>query len=206
MNIFSPNMLKTYKKCPRKYYLRYVENILAPQKTTPFEKGKKIHALAHYYLRGDNINKLEKVLNSDEFETWQKLKSNEYFNKTYVNSEYEISCKIGDYWIGGRIDALVKNGNNYFILDYKTGAIPQNPADDYQTMVYLLAVKKLIKTADNIIFIYIDLKQNINHSIQLTNKLEKEYSEKITKTCKIISETKDFKKTECKNCEYTKLC
>ena len=47
-NIISPNMLKTYDECPFKYYLRYIQQISAPQKETPFEKGKKIHALANY--------------------------------------------------------------------------------------------------------------------------------------------------------------
>lgn len=206
MTDFSPNMLKTYDMCPRKYYLRYVQNISAPQKSTPFEKGKKIHALAHYYLRGDDIDKLEKALNSDEFNIWQKLKSNEYFKKTYVNSEYEISCKLGNYWIGGRIDALVKDGDHYFILDYKTGSIPKDPVYDYQTMIYLLAVQRLFKNSESITFVYIDLKQNKNHVIQLTPELKKEYTAKITKICNTITESNNFNKTKCICCEYKKIC
>ena len=58
MEIFSPNMLKTFEECPRKYEFRYVQNISAPQKSTPFEKGKKIHALANYYLRNENVTRL----------------------------------------------------------------------------------------------------------------------------------------------------
>ena len=40
-------MLKTYESCPKKYYYRYVENISVPMSSLPFEKGKKIHALAN---------------------------------------------------------------------------------------------------------------------------------------------------------------
>ena len=203
---FSPNMLKTFEQCPRKYFLRYVENISAPQKTTIFEKGKKIHALAHYYLRGDDIDKLEKTLNEEEFKVWEVLKSNEYLGKTYVNSEYEIMCKLEDFWIGGRLDALVRDKNNYYILDYKTGAIPKDPEYDYQTMVYPLAVKKLYADAESITFVYIDLKQNKNHIIKLTPELQGKYTDKITKICRTIKESKNFEKTDCKNCEYTKIC
>ena len=47
IQIFSPNMLKTYEKCPRKFYFRYIEGVNVPLSFLPFEKGKKIHALAN---------------------------------------------------------------------------------------------------------------------------------------------------------------
>ena len=77
MNNFSPHMLKTFKECPKKYYYKYAAKISVLQKATPFEKGKKVHALANYYLRGDDITKLEKVLTSDETQVWNILKSND---------------------------------------------------------------------------------------------------------------------------------
>ena len=61
MNSFSPNMLKTFEACPKKYYFKYIQKISVPQKNSLFEKGKKVHALANYYLRGDDISKMEKV-------------------------------------------------------------------------------------------------------------------------------------------------
>ena len=66
MNSFSPNMLKTFEACPKKYYFKYIQKISVPQKSAVFETGKKVHALANYYLRGDDITKMEKALNSDE--------------------------------------------------------------------------------------------------------------------------------------------
>ena len=145
MNNFSPNMLKTFTECPRKYELKYVKQITMPQKISTFEKGKKIHALANYYLRGDDISKLEKTLDKNELYTWEILKSNEYFQKTCLKSEYYLSCKINDFWIGGRLDALVQDENHFYILDYKTGSIPENPEYDWQTAVYLLAISKFLK-------------------------------------------------------------
>ena len=208
MNIFSPNMLKIFSQCPKKYYYKYILNISAPQKQTLFEKGKKIHALANYYLKGDDITKLEKTLNQEEAVVWETLKNNEYFKKQYINSEYDLSCKIDCYWFGGRIDALVKDGNKTYILDYKTGAIPKDPENDYQTMIYLLAVNDFFKCNENIAFVYIDLKNNKNHTIEFSKELKEKYSEELIKICKDISQSNSFEKNEtnCKFCEYSKLC
>ena len=52
MNNFSPNILKTYETCPKKFYYQHIEKISMPSSASAFEKGKKIHALANYFLRG----------------------------------------------------------------------------------------------------------------------------------------------------------
>ncbi len=206
MNNFSPNMLKIYKECPKKYYYKYIKKISVPQSVTPFEKGKKIHALANYYLRGEDISKFEKILSSEELQAWNRLLSNEYFQKTYVNSEYNLSCKINNFWISGRIDALVKDGSDYYILDYKTGLIPPNPENDFQTIVYLLAVSKFLKKYNSLSLVYIDLKNNLNHKIEFTR--ENEYKTELSKICKQISEAQSFPPNtkNCKYCEYNKFC
>ena len=219
MNSFSPNMLKTFEACPKKYYFKYIQKISVPQKSAVFEKGKKVHALANYYLRGDDISKLEKALNSEEKTIWEILKKNEYFQKSYINSEYNISCKVGDYWIGGRLDALMKDEKNYYILDYKTGSIPQNPEYDYQTMVYLLCTSKLLEKETlkqvqsdvrNIKFVYIDLKNNQNRIIDFTPEKEKEYEKNILAICDKITNAQLPEEIEhskmCEFCEYRKIC
>lgn len=202
MTSFSPNMLKTFETCPQKYLFKYVQKISMPQKASYFEKGKKVHALANYYLRGDDISKLETALNTDERIVWENLKQNEFFQKSYVNSEYNLSCKVGEYWIGGRLDALVKDENFYYILDYKTGQIPKNPEYDYQTMVYLLCASK--KFGKNIKFVYIDLKNNQNCVIDF----DKDYEKPILEICDKIKNTQTSveRSKKCDFCEYRKIC
>lgn len=173
MNNFSPNMLKTFDECQKKFFLKYVEKMSIPQSAKFFEKGKKVHALANYYLKGEDISKMEKVLSAEETAAWSNLKSSKYFQFNVVNTEYNLSCKVGEYWIGGRLDALMADekkgggesdygvvarsvmtkqsnlGNlsvNFYILDYKTGNIPRNPEFDFQTIVYLLAVDKFLNS------------------------------------------------------------
>ncbi len=208
MNSFSPNMLKTFETCPKKYYFKYIEKISVPQKSNLFEKGKKVHALANYYLRGDDISKMEKALYSEELKLWEILKQNEFFNKTYVNSEYNLSCKVGNYWISGRLDALMKDEKNYYILDYKTGSIPKNPEYDYQTITYLLCASKMY--GDNIKFIYIDLKNNQNSIIDFNSAKAKEYERRITDICDKITNAQFPEEIEhtniCNFCEYKKIC
>lgn len=208
MNSFSPNMLKTFETCSKKYYFKYIEKISVPQKSNLFEKGKKVHALANYYLRGDDISKMEKALNSEELKLWEILKQNEFFNKTYVNSEYNLSCKVDNYWIGGRLDALMKDDKNYYILDYKTGSIPKNPEYDYQTITYLLCASKMY--GDNIKFVYIDLKNNQNSIINFNSTKAQEYEKRITDICNKITNTQFSEEIEhskiCDFCEYKKIC
>ena len=210
MNNFSPNMLKTFDACPVKYNLKFNEKITVPQNPALFEKGKKIHALANYYHRGSVISKLEKALTPEEREVWERLKNNEYFSKKCLHSEYPITAKLGDIWIFGRLDAIVQDGKDYFILDYKTGAIPQNPEKDYQTMIYLLCADKIIKDKNSLSFVYIDLKNNENKVIEFNEQIKASYETLLHGKCSQILATKEFEGLEnrnnCKFCEYAKIC
>ncbi len=207
-NNFSPNMLKTYQTCPKKFYFRYIEGVNVPQSSTPFEKGKKIHALANYFLNGVNISRIETALTSAEKEIWQKLLNNEYFKKDFLKSEYQISCKIADFWVGGRLDAVVQDGESYYILDYKTGQIPKNPIYDCQTMVYLLAMDRILKNYDTLSFVYIDLKNDKNCVISFNEKLKADYEKYIENICQSIIADSLYKPdcTNCNRCEFLKIC
>lgn len=203
--MISPNMLKTYELCPRKFYLRYVKNISMPVNDDIFEFGKNIHALASYYLRGENIDKMELSLSEREAAVWNYLKGIKYFGYEVVNTEYNLSLKLGDAFFGGRLDALVKEDDTYYILDYKTGSAPKNAKFDYQTMIYLLAVSKFFKT-DKVKFIYIDLKNKEELAVEYSTELGEEYQKRlINAAAKINSDEIPPKKTECK-CEYKAVC
>ena len=209
LNNYSPNMLKTYQTCPKKFYYRYIEGVNVPVSATPFEKGKKIHALANYFLQGVNISRIETALTPEEREVWQILLANPFFQKDYFKSEYQLSCKIGEYWVGGRIDAVVTTGDEYFILDYKTGSIPKNPEYDYQTMVYLLALDRFLKGKySSLSFVYINLKEKKNHVIQFTQQLKSEYEKRIIDICTQINRdtTYQINANSCERCEYSKIC
>ena len=209
VNNFSPNMLKNYQSCPKKFYYRYVEGVNVPMSATPFVKGKKIHALANYFLQGINISRIETALTDAEREVWQTLLDNPFFKKDCFKSEYQLSCKIGEYWVGGRIDAVVATGDEFYILDYKTGSIPINPEYDYQTMVYLLALDRFLKGKySSLSFVYINLKDKKNHVIQFTPILKAEYEKRIIDICTQINNDTMYQinANSCSRCEYAKIC
>lgn len=216
MNNFSPNMLKTFDECQQKFFFKYIQKLSVPQRSAIFEKGKKVHALANYYLNGENIEKMEKVLTPDEKIAWESLKSSKYFKLNVLNTEYNLSCKIGKYWVGGRLDAFMCDEplSNYFILDYKTGNIPSNAEQDFQTIVYLLCADKFLHAKGGykaLKFIYIGLKNDIEKEILLTEDIKKQYEEKIISTCEKIdfavnSNVYSKNNARCKNCEYNKIC
>lgn len=233
LNNFSPNMIKTYFSCPKKYYFRYVENINVPQSSLPFEKGKKIHALANYYLQKIKIDRIETTLNKTEREVWELLKQNPFYNMECVKSEFTLSIKLSfptacgdfplqrdrnldepnlnnnqDFWLGGRLDAIVHSGNDYYILDYKTGSVPQNPQYDPQTMIYLLCADRFIKDYNNLSFVYIDLKKKQNHIIEFNLELKSKYEQGLLKICNQIKSDTIFecKHNDCKYCEFNKIC
>lgn len=206
--ILSPAMLKTYEQCKKKYFLRYVRNIMMPQSSIMFEKGKNIHALAGYYLTNVEISAFESALNDDEKCLWEKLKTNPYFLKTPFKSEFPLNFRLGEYWFGGRIDGVVKSGENYFILDYKTGAAPKDAKYDYQTMVYAVAMDKYLETYESLSFVYIELKTNENIVISITKDLIEEYKSKLLNSAIKLNTLTENNLPSFKNCkcEYSKIC
>ena len=201
--IYSANMLKTYKVCPQKYKLKYVDKFVLPQNFEIFEKGKKIHALAYYYLKGDDISAFQNALNVEEMALWEILRTNEFFNKKTYRAEFDLNFRMGEFWIGGRIDAVVYEGKNYYILDYKTGSAPENPQEDLQTLVYLEALAQHLKgDFEELKFVYIDLKNNCNVVVNYNLV----HSEIIEHICRQIASEKFSPISECKGCEYTKIC
>lgn len=201
-------MLKTYETCPKKYYLKYIEKLNVPTPATPFEKGKKIHALANYYLQGVNISRIETALTEDEKNTWTQLLNNPFYKKDSLKSEFSLLTKIDKYWIGGRVDAIVHDYDKYYILDYKTGSTPKNAEYDYQTMTYLLCVSNCLKNYASLSFVYINLREKQNYVIEFNKKLKTEYEQRLTNICEKITNDTQYEQNHknCKNCEYHKFC
>ena len=185
-----------------------------------FEFGKNIHAIASYYLKGENIDKMEKSLSPSELEVWSCLKNSKYFTYDVVGTEYNLAVRIGKFFFGGRLDALLKNGGNYYILDYKTGSAPKGAKYDYQTMIYTLCVKEFFKT-NNVTFVYLDLRHKEEVILPFSQELEEEYKKRLIDISnKIDNYESASKKQECKRvenldskpnishypCEYSIIC
>lgn len=208
--IISPAMLKIYEECPQKYKFIYVDKISLPQNKYFFEKGKKIHAIASYYIKGYDVSKLEDALTQKEKDIWKYLKSTKYFKYELLKSEYQLNMHLDKCWIGGRLDALVRNEENYYILDYKTGEIPKNPEYDYQTMIYLMCADKKIKDYKSLNFVYLDLKNNSEYKITFTDEYKKECQKRLATILSKLLTSTNYKKIKLQdvkcNCDYCKIC
>lgn len=208
LGIISPVMMKLFLSCPFKFYLKYIEGVSAPALDKNFITGKKIHALASYYLQKIDISDFLNSLSEKESAYFNNLINCKYFNYEMVATEKNISLKLGQFWIGGRIDAIVKDDGNYYILDYKTGGVSDDMTYDAQTMVYMLACREFYKQFESLSFVYIDLKNNKEVVIPLTSDLKKEYETKILEICDNITNfsRQKFKKRPDCSCEYQKIC
>lgn len=208
IDIISPHAFKLFAECPAKFYFRYCEQISSVILDKSFQTGKNIHAMASYFLRGQNIEKFEDALSVKERELWSALKENKYFAYETVGVEKSISCRTDKFWIGGRLDALVKNGEDYYILDYKTGGVSDDMTYDYQTMVYLIACDMLLETYNSLSFVYLDLKNKKEVVIKYSHELKAEYTEKLKTVAERIDSfnIETFKKCNFQNCEYLKIC
>ena len=208
MGIYSPQMLNSFKDCPAKYFYRYVKNIPMPQLESSFVVGKNIHAIAAYYLKGEDISIFN--LSEKEAAMWDRLKKSPYFNLKTEKVEHNISIKIDNDWIGGRLDALVKNTDDeYFILDYKTGEIPQDAKYNFQTIVYLLCCDKLVKEYKSLNFVYISVKTGEEEVIEFSQDLKTQYESMVKDTLieiKKLSEPNPVHNKKCSNCLYSKIC
>lgn len=208
IGVVSPHLLKLFDDCPMKFYYRYIEQIPAPTLDKGVTVGSDIHAIASYYLKKISVEKFESVLTPKEAELWNYLKKNQYFTCETVGVEKYISIKLDRFWIGGRIDAIVKDGDDYFILDYKTGGVKDDMTYDAQTMVYMLLCDELINLKTSLSFVYLDLKNKREVKINFNEELKKEYKNRLLEMCQKIDEfkAKSFvHPAEC-NCEYSKLC
>ena len=205
--IYSPQMLNTFQECPVKYYYRFVKNIIAPTLDSKFLVGKNIHALASYYLKAQDISMYE--LNDNEVMMWNNLKGCKYFSYSTKMVESTVACNVSGNWIGGRLDALVAKDEDYYILDYKTGEIPNNAKYNYQTIVYLMSCDKLISNYKKLNFVYLNVRTGEEEIITFSDTLKQEYEDKLTNIINDIVKLSvpiPHKNQQCLRCSYAKMC
>lgn len=205
--IYSPQMLNTFQECPVKYYYRFVKNIIAPTLDSKFLVGKNIHALASYYLKAQDISMYD--LNDNEVMMWNNLKGCKYFSYSTKMVESTVACNVSGNWIGGRLDALVAKDEDYYILDYKTGEIPNNAKYNYQTIVYLMSCDKLISNYKKLNFVYLNVRTGEEEIITFSDTLNQEYEDKLTNIINDIVKLSvpiPHKNQQCLRCSYAKMC
>jgi len=173
IDTFSANSLKILDKSASLFQMEYVEGIKFIEQNKDAQSGNRLHAIISYCLKGYDTSKFESVLDKNEALIFSKLKKSEilnfaiHSNEKFIEQPFFIKEDLNNkpFYLTGRFDAVIKNGDKYTILDWKTNNIPKNPDSDIQTVVYFEAAKKLFKT-ENLDMIYYSLEKEECAKIQ----------------------------------------
>lgn len=169
----SYNSVALYRMCPRAYMYSHVWN-LATKRIGGMEYGQNVHKIIENILRKvqggcpiDTINIRAEVENTWKASSIRSLSTDEKFKKAAIeqvdkfiknsapfikpehvfSSEDQFNITIGGYLVTGRFDAVFKNGDEYSIVDFKTG-----DKKDYtsQLSFYSLCFKEKYSTDNDI--------------------------------------------------------
>lgn len=129
---------QTYKQCPLKYQLSYIER-LDKGSSEALERGNKIHALAEDYL-----SDVAKVVAPElkKFEGHLKLlkqKKELFVEQAMAFTDSWVPCAYDDpnAWLRMKLDVLYPVGSNgVFVGDWKTGKVYPDHAE--QLSIYAL--------------------------------------------------------------------
>ena len=143
------------------------------------------------------------------------VKNSEIKNLNYIASEYAFNLRIDEYWLTGRIDALFETGDDYIILDWKTGESFSPENVKFQTTFYLfcmyeiLKAKKYLKEPKQLSLYYMDLYANSLVKIHFDDDLYIKYKSQILDIINKINNSANFfcnKTDKCKQCKYYRAC
>ncbi len=166
---FSYSQIETYDRCPKQYQYRYLLRVPEPE-SSALSFGSSVHqALEQFYKAVINKQQPEltdlinyyqnsfiplgyfnRQMQERTFEHGKKLLTH-YFQQFYdskattvaVEQPFVLKLKENnhEYEIAGKIDRIDRQGDQYEIIDYKTGKKPQASAlkKSLQLGIYALA-------------------------------------------------------------------
>ena len=119
---WSYSSLKTFQQCPKKYYHLKVAKDFKDQDSTATIYGKEVHKAAEEYIRdGTPIPEKFKYI-EETIEALNKIPGEKYCELQMgltVNLE-PTEFLADDTWWRGIVDLLIVNGEEAYVVDYKT--------------------------------------------------------------------------------------
>jgi CRISPR/Cas system-associated exonuclease Cas4 (RecB family) len=155
---FSQSSLQDYTDCPRRFQLRYIEQLAWPAvETEPAlenerqqQEGLFFHRLVQQHLLGLPGEKLVRLANTPDlsrwWSNWQDFRSLTDFGSLQPHPELTLSAPLGEHRLLAKYDLIavltseiVPKGKKGFIYDWKT--YRKRPRDEWmaarmQTRVY----------------------------------------------------------------------
>ncbi len=147
---FSQSSLQDYSDCPRRFQLRYIEQLQWPAvETEPVlenerrqQEGQLFHRIVQQHLIGLPAEKLARLANTPDLSRrWENYLSTKFELSGYAQrTELTLAAPVGTYRLLAKYDLIaVKPGERAFIYDWKT--YHKRPRDEWmaarlQTHVY----------------------------------------------------------------------
>jgi len=152
----SSDALKSWSRCKRQFYYKYVKKLQWPSNQQHFQLGQNMHKLLDYQSRGLACDLLLRDASSDVQTSWGKLMTHEVVDLPVVANEWafhvpvRLDKSVTDapvQWLTGRIDRVARQGDKVLVIDWKTGTgVPRNPETDWQTRLYLYALVEVAQS------------------------------------------------------------
>ena len=152
LTTLSQSSLQDYNDCPRRFELRYLQQLAYPAvETEPAlenekhqQEGEYFHRLIQQYFIGVPPEQISKLANSDNLQRWWQnfMDSKDRADLRGLNglrTEITLSAPLGKFRLIAKYDLIAAGKNKFFIYDWKTyRKRPKNErlAVRWQTRVY----------------------------------------------------------------------
>ncbi len=230
---FSQSSLQDYADCPRRFQLRYIEQLIWPAvESEPVVEneqrqveGQIFHRLVQQHMLGLPAEKIQRLANSNDLERWwQNYLSADLKLEGYARfAEAALSAPIGKHRLLAKYDLIaIAQDGHAIIFDWKTYTKrPRNEwlAIRWQTRVYraLLAQagahlnggRPIVPERIEMVYWFADYPNDPARFIYDSNQFKRDWAA-IEKVIDEISSAKKFALTEdekmCRFCTYRSYC
>lgn len=133
LTTLSQSSLQDYADCPRRFELRYVQQLAYPAiETEPalenekhVQEGEYFHRLAQQYFLGIPADQVAKLANTENLQRWWENFMNSkdltgLANLPGLKPEVTLSAPLGKFRLLAKYDLIVRNGDQFIIYDWKT--------------------------------------------------------------------------------------
>jgi CRISPR/Cas system-associated exonuclease Cas4 (RecB family) len=152
LTTLSQSSLQDYNDCPRRFELRYLQQLAYPAiETEPaletekhLKEGEYFHRLAQQYFIGISAEHVAKLANTDNLQRWWEnfIVSKDLTglrDLSGLKTEMTLSAPLGKFRLVAKYDLIAINNEKFIIYDWKTyRRRPKNEwlAIRWQTRVY----------------------------------------------------------------------
>lgn len=126
--ILTNSELTCYRECPRKHHYKYVECLRATSASPALDLGTRWHKLLEWLYRGDGIVRIDDDLQA-MYAGYKRVPGE------VLGVELELKAEIGGITFAGKLDAVVKDGEDTYIVEHKTTSSDIGPGAPYWDMM-----------------------------------------------------------------------